>query len=361
MAEAHAELETAVRDACAAAGFQVVRVEPLAGGLSLRRFARVHTASSDTPTLVARVEAPEDPAGRPAGAAPEPPHEPIRALLEAHGLPVPRRLGGDAASGVELLEDLGDLDLAAAARAADPAERRGLYAEACGWLARLQRVEPAPGVAAFGRRLDAGLFAYKAEQLAGDGLAARGRPASQAEADCVRQAFARISETLERAPRRLAHRDYQSSNLRVRPGPPGARLGWIDLQGAFLAPPEYDLVCLLRDSYFELAPEEIDALAEGVRAELPDAPDPESFRRRFDWLTLTRKGKDYARFLFAARERNDRRFLAHLPTTARHLHAAARAAAARDAWLAPLAELVLELPEMPCERAGEGPETPCAP
>ena len=54
----------------------------------------------------------------------------------------------------------------------------------------------------------------------------------------------------------------------------------IDLQGAFLAPPEYDLVCLLRDSYVELEAEEVQEQLDRIRPELPDAPEPEGFAAR---------------------------------------------------------------------------------
>lgn len=124
----------------------------------------------------------------------------------------------------------------------------------------------------------------------------------------------------------------------------------IDLQGAFLAPPEYDLVCLLNDSYIELPEPEIAQHCAAVRPMLPDAPDAERFARRFDLLTLTRKGKDHARFLYAARERGDERFLAYAPTTVRQLRGAATRASARDPRLADLAALFHELPESPCAR-----------
>ena len=58
------------------------RVELLAGGLGSRRFLRLWTESAQPATLVARIEAPEDPAGRPPGLPPEPPLEPLRSLLE---------------------------------------------------------------------------------------------------------------------------------------------------------------------------------------------------------------------------------------------------------------------------------------
>jgi aminoglycoside/choline kinase family phosphotransferase len=325
-------------------GARAERVELLSSGLGLRRFARVRLAAGGpAASLIARVEAPEDPAGRPAGIAPEPTLEPIRALLEREGLPVPRRYGAD--DGVELLEDLGDVSLAALAPRLPAAERSALYAEACSLVPRLQRIADPGGVAAFSRRLDAAQLAYKGDLFATHGL---GREPSSAERACVRDAFARIAGIVESAPQRLAHRDFQSANLHVRETPQGRRLAMIDLQGAWLAPPEYDLVCLLRDSYVELSEAEIAQHFETTRRELPDRPDPDVAALRFALLGIARKGKDYARFLDVAARRSDRRSLAFLPTTLRHLRASARAAAARDAAFAALAELVASLPEPAC-------------
>jgi aminoglycoside/choline kinase family phosphotransferase len=344
-------LESRLRDVCHASGLEPLRIEWLPASLSLRRFARIHLRSPDGATAVARIEAPEDPAGRPAGVPPEPALEPIRALLERAGLPVPRRIGGDPAAGIELLEDVGAVSLQRAAAALAPAARADLYREAGELVPRIQAIAPEPGVAAFARSLDSALFAYKADLVVNYGLAARGRAATPAEAAVVRNAFAWIAEQCASAPQRLAHRDYQSANLFVCEGAPrGARLRMIDVQGAFLAPPEYDLVCLLRDSYVELPEDEIAAHGAAVRPALPDAPGREDFARRFDLLTLTRKGKDHARFLYAARERGDERFLAYAPATVRQLRRAAARASARDARLADLAALLHELPESPCAR-----------
>ena len=56
-------------------GVHVDAVEPLLAGIGLRRFYRV-TTSGDPSSLIARVEMPEDPAGRPTGSPPEPALEP---------------------------------------------------------------------------------------------------------------------------------------------------------------------------------------------------------------------------------------------------------------------------------------------
>ena len=123
----------------------------------------------------------------------------------------------------------------------------------------------------------------------------------------------------------------------------------LDVQGALLAPPEYDAVCLLRDSYVELpargagGPPRL-AASRGSRT-------PRTRTRsgcRFDLLTVTRKGKDHARFLYAARERGDARWLRHVPATARALRAAAPRVARRDPALADLAGWLARLPDSPC-------------
>jgi aminoglycoside/choline kinase family phosphotransferase len=342
--ECDARLRSAVREALGAA---VTRTEPIAGQLGLRRFVRVFLAGAEPATLVARIDAPEDPSGRPRDAAPEPPLEPVRAFLEKHGLPVPQRYGG--APGLELLEDLGSHSLTDAAANADPRERRALYAQACDLVPRLQALrDPGRGVAAFERQLDATLFAYKAELFARWSLPDRGHRPSAAETQVVREAFAFVATVSAQAPARFAHRDLQSANLLVVGAAAKRRIAMIDLQGAFLAPPEYDLVCLLRDSYVELPDTELREQLDRVRPRLPDAPDAETFARRFDLLTLTRKGKDHARFLAAARERGDPRFLRFVPATVRALRAAAERAAARDPRLAPLAEIIHALPETAC-------------
>jgi len=328
----------------------VKQIEPLAGGLGLRRFFRV-TTTGEPSRVIARVEAPEDPAGRPPSTPPEPSLEPLRGFLEQRGLPVPARLGGDSERGIELLEDLGPRTLASAVATASRQERVALYTEAIGLIPRLQRLEdPAGEIPAFERRLDRTLFDYKADLFARWTLPeALGRGARASETEVVRKAFRWIAAQAAAAPARLAHRDFQSHNLHLcSDGRGGERLVMIDIQGALLAPPEYDLVCLLRDSYVELPDEEIGSHLERIRPELPDRPDAEVFARRFDLLTLSRKGKDHARFVYAARSRGDARFTHHLSATVRALRSAAARVARLDRSLARLAEMVQGLPESPC-------------
>jgi N-acetylmuramate 1-kinase len=330
-------------------GVRVLRSEPISTGIGLRRFVRFHTAGSPA-TLIARIEAPEDPAGRPPGIPPEPPLEPLRSLLEAHGLPVPGRLGGDPTLGIDLLEDVGERSLEDLAAEVGPSGRTALYREVLAWIPRLQTLRDPGGVPAFERRLDRAHFRYKGALFTRWTLPeALGRPARPAEEERVGAAFECIADLLAGSPERLAHRDLQSRNIQARGGGEAApRLAMIDFQGAFLAPPEYDAVSLLRDSYVELADAEVEAHLGWLRLRLPDAPHPDTFRRRFDLLTLSRKGKDHARFLYAACARGDLRWRTYLPPTARALRAAARRLADVDPRLADLAAFLERLPGAPC-------------
>ena len=331
-------------------GLKVTCVEPLASGLGLRRFYRIHTDGTPA-TLIARVEAAEDPAGRPPGLAPEPPLEPLRTFLSDQGLPVPVRWGGVPGERIDWLEDFGDRSLADCVPEMDDRERRQIYREVLAWLPLLQgATDAARGLPTYERRLDRALLAYKGDLFARHSLPlALGREPRAEEREAVAAAFARIADEVESAPQQLAHRDLQSQNVMVRKADPGAgRLGMIDFQGAFLAPPEYDLVCLLRDSYVELPEDEIAAHLDWIVPQLPAAPDRATLQRRFDLLTLARKGKDHARFVFALETRGDERWGRYLPQTARALHTAARRVAGLDPSLERLADWIARLPERPC-------------
>ena len=326
-------------------GGDVVALEPIAAGLGTRVFMRLRLSGSSVSSAIARIEMPEDPAGRPAGVPAEPSLEPLRGFLEASGIPVPRSYA--VAGAIQLLEDVGELSLEAAWQTLGPHERRALYGEAAELVPRLQALSAPPDeIPAFGRHLDAALFAYKAKLFAEWALPlALGRAASEPERDVVREAFAWISDECERSPQRLSHRDFKAANLHVlREADAGQRLRLIDLQGAFLAPPEYDLMCLFRDSHVAVPDSEVQSQLERVRPTLPDAPDAETFARRFALLTLTRVGKDLARYLYVAQTRDDRRYLPLVPRAVFLLQHAATLAAPWHVCLERLAEIVHELP-----------------
>lgn len=321
------------RGLAATLGREVDHLESIAPGLDVRRFYRVRLVGSEAPThLIARVSpSPAD----------LPDCEPVRALLARHGLPVPGTYG--AAEGIEFLEDLGDTSLEELARQGPAEARDALYAEACALVPVIQTIQ-----SPFERRLDAQLIAQKAEKWLNWTLPhALGRKALAGERSATVRAFAFIAEICTGAPQRLAHRDFKAANLLLRAGtdnkPP--RLCMIDLQGAFLAPPEYDLVCLLRDAQVELEEDSVRNHLARVRPSLPDAPQAPTFQRRFDLITVARVAKDISHYLHAAAERGDRRYLPFVSTGLAHLKASAGRAAERDSEIDAFAELVSGLPD----------------
>ena len=294
-------------------GRRPIQVERMAAGLGRRRFLRLSFEEGRPAHLVARIEddgalpAPSSDPPPPAW-LPEPALEPIRSFLEKAGLPVPRSYGHFPDRGIDLLEDVGSRTLASA----QGSDQQRLYREACDHIVRLQALSAAPAeVPAFGRRFDHALIASKAWKWLHWTLPLLGgRPATGAERQDTERLFARLGGLVLDAPMRLSHRDFKAENLhwpaQPRPGSP-SELVLIDVQGAFLAPPEYDLVCLLDDLQLGLAPELVEACLEATRPRLPDRPDPEVFRLRFDALAVMRLCKDVSHVIHAARVRGDAR------------------------------------------------------
>ncbi|MED5262860.1 MAG: phosphotransferase [Myxococcota bacterium] len=341
------ELEAVRRLAEARLGGRVRSMVPISAGLGSRRFYRLELDAGRVSSAIARVDLPEEQAFRPEAAAPEPELEPVRQWMEDGGLPVPRGYGREG--GIDLLEDLGAQSLCDAVRNADPERRFELYRAATALVPRIQALPLHAELASSRRSLDASLIDYKAGQVIEWVLPwSLGRLARPSEAEAVRDAFRHIAEVCAEAPRRAAHRDLQSTNLMLlsRKEHGRDRLGIIDLQGAFVAPPEYDLVCLLCDAHVALSETEIAAHLSRTRPELPDAPVETDFDHRFTLLTLSRCGKDLARFRYATVQRDDPRYASLMPAAAGSVRSAALRAAPWDVRLERIANLLGSLPEV---------------
>lgn len=312
-------------------GRQVASIEGIEAGMGTRRFARLHFADGAPRTMIARSEPGANVAA--AGAAPnragatfagrielppaptwlpEPPLEPIRSFLERAGLRVPKSHGHFPELGLDLLEDVGSRNLLGASTR----ERPELYRDACALVPRLQALS-APGdeIPAFARRYDRALVdtkRWKWLHWTIPGLL--GRPANPDEIHTTGALFEAIADLLELAPRRLAHRDFKAENLHLLPTTESrAELVLIDVQGAFVAPPEYDLVCLLYDLQTDLDEALVERLFAEAVPRLPDRPDLGLARRRFDAIAVTRLCKDVSHVIHAGLVRGDRRRWHEIP------------------------------------------------
>jgi len=116
----------------------------------------------------------------------------------------------------------------------------------------------------------------------------------------------------------LCHRDYHSRNLMLHDG----SLYIIDFQDARMGPDTYDLVSLLRDSYVDLSPQQVDGLIAYFLAHKSGAaPDEDEFRRRFDLMALQRNLKALGTFGYMTTSRNNTVYIQYIPRTVAYVKA----------------------------------------
>ena len=300
-----------------ATGQPAGRVTRLPGGAGNRIYWRVEPAVGGPSAVV--MELPADPLQSEEAskheAAPELPFLNVHRYLEGLGVRVPRIYLDAHARGFVVLEDLTDRTLEAALEGGD---RRRIYAAAVDQLARLRagaEARPDPACLAWSRGFDFELYQWEFDHFLEYGMFARGSTATDAELQALRVAFAEISRELAAAPRSFTHRDYQSRNIMVLPS--GEQVV-IDFQDALQGPRQYDLVCLLRDSYVELDRPLIDELLARYCAALGIADVP-GFVAFFDLLTVQRKLKDAGRFVFIDQVKKNPGFLVHIPSSLRYV------------------------------------------
>lgn len=210
-------------------------VEPLAGDASFRRYFRVRRGDKSAMLMD----------------APPPQEDPqpfLRAAkwLDANGLRAPHILAEDAARGLVLLEDFGEVRMR---EYLDqwPDDERAVYAAAIDTLVALHRLPPGPfrdySLAEYQREAKLLVDWYcPAQNLYVDG------PGYAAAWEAV------LSPMLPRQrPGVVVMRDYHAENVMLL----GAleKQGLLDFQDALVGHPAYDLVSLLQDARRDVAPE----------------------------------------------------------------------------------------------------------
>ena len=113
----------------------------------------------------------------------------------------------------------------------------------------------------------------------------------------------------------LCHRDYHSRNLMLHDG----SLYIIDFQDARMGPDTYDLVSLLRDSYVDLTPQQVDELIAFFLALNGQSTHDEEFRRRFDLMAVQRNLKALGTFGYMTTSRNNTVYIQYIPRTLAHV------------------------------------------
>jgi len=294
-----------------------VRIEPLPGDVSPRRYARVALADGTSAILAAYPAEVRDACARFAATT---------ALLEAALVRVPRILAAGCGDGFMLVEDLGPRVLAdLSGRPWD--ELAEYFRDALREAARIARLDPA-AVAAVNPPLDRALLARELQQTWELVLAPRELLGTPAEAAALRAVLDELLDRLADDPPRPCHRDFMARNLVPLAGGAPPRVAVLDHQDLRLGPPAYDLASLLNDTLFP-PPEVEEAL---LAAAAPAAAERLRYHRAAAQRTLKAVGT-YASF---ARRGSDRhlplvpetlgRCLAHLGRTPEGEGAAARLA-----------------------------------
>jgi aminoglycoside/choline kinase family phosphotransferase len=290
-----------------------VTVEPLSGDASTRVYARVRRRDAPAQVLAVHPETFE---------IDRMPFASVARLLAAMPVPVPAILAHSGPLGILALEDLGDLTLQEHLRTAPEAERRARYLEAVSLVATMQArgaelASDAP--VPWGLAFDVDKLSFELRFFVEHFLEAhRGVALTPSERQALDVEWLALAEELAAEPRVLCHRDFHSRNLMLHRD----RLWVIDFQDARMGPDTYDLASLLRDSYVELPPPEVDALIDAFLAVRPAGPagraaatEADLFRQRFDVMALQRNLKALGTFGYQASSRHRPAYLESVPRT----------------------------------------------
>jgi len=284
---------------------RTVTVVPLTGDASDRRYFRL--LLKDSKSIVLALHAgPIDFHAMPFVA--------IAKLLSEVPVPVPKILYHSDPLGVLALEDLGDVTLQAHLGAATASEHAALYRQAVTFIARMQQrgealksdAYPPYRVAFDVEKLTWELDFFAKHYL----LGYKGVTPTDSQREALRAEGAAIVTELAAETRVLCHRDYHSRNLMLHDG----SLYIIDFQDARMGPDTYDLVSLLRDSYVDLTPQQVDELIAFFLA-LKGGRDEAEFRRRFDLMALQRNLKALGTFGYMTTSRNNTVYIQYIPRT----------------------------------------------
>lgn len=255
---------------------EVIRLEPITGDASFRRYFRFSTAQRsyilmDAPT-------PAEDCSRFVATQ--------QAFAEA-GLQVPQIIAQDLQQGVLLLSDLGDtLLLSRLTKDSVTA----FYRQAFSLLTQVRTISAttAGPLPAFDQA-----FLLREMQIFIDWFVLQHLQLTinEQEQAMLQRHFLWLAESALQQPQAGMHRDYHSRNLMVQPG---ERLAVIDFQDVVIGPVTYDAVSLLKDCYIKWPSELVQALSHEFYQELLSQDElsadvsPEQFRQWFDWMGLQR-------------------------------------------------------------------------
>lgn len=261
-----------------------LRIEPLAGDASFRRYARIYTQSLDSAQAQSQantfmlMDAPPDKED-------SQPFVEIANWLDQHQVRVPHIIAKDLQQGFILLEDFGDTLLS---QVLTPETVDQYYQQAMDQLLQLQAIPvndtPLPPYSHDKLMQEMSLFDdWFIRQYLNINLTA-------AEQQLLTDTYTLLANTALAQPQVVVHRDYHSRNLMLLSQQ--NTLGIIDFQDALIGAYTYDLISILRDAYVRWSPAQVKQWMQYFWQHLPASQTTDKtltdFAREFDFMAAQR-------------------------------------------------------------------------
>lgn len=251
-------------------GLDEVRLEPVSGDASFRRYFRFHDGLRSVILMDAPPEK-EDSA----------PFVDIAHRLDSAGLNAPSILSFDLEKGFGLLEDFGDTLYR---ELINENTVDAIFPELFGLLDGMARRVDTHGLPDYSAEaLLAELDLFKSWYLETH----RQRPMSGREQIIWDETCSQLVESAQDQPQVFVHKDFHSCNLLETPAGPGI----IDFQDGLRGPVSYDLASLIWDRYVAWPRPRLEAWMSAAHAMLPVGGTREEWIRCCDWMGLQRNLK----------------------------------------------------------------------
>ncbi len=254
-----------------ALGRESLRIEPLAGDASFRRYFRLRDGAEHWVLMDA-----------PPGKEDLHPFIEVAHKLSAGGVTVPAVLAEDHEQGFLILDDLGDVLLR---DRLSPETASHWFPDLLDLLRRLAQDISCDGLPNYDRsRLQQDLELFPEWYLGRH----KGIQLSCGQLDLWEDLATRLLLSAEAQPQVFVHRDFHSCNLLVQPED---RLAVIDFQDAVRGPLSYDLASLLWDRYIAWPRPQLEGWMEELRLQVAPNRSRDQWVREVDWMGLQRNLK----------------------------------------------------------------------
>jgi aminoglycoside/choline kinase family phosphotransferase len=275
-----------------------INITPIEKGGSDRKFYRVRCSPDQTIILVKyNLEREENRH-----------YVQIAEFLAEHDIRAPKIYFHDPAEGLIWIEDLGERDLFGY-REESWLVRRAFYESALDEVAKLHRLPEEICVnvkASLPAEFNAALYQWEQNYFFENCLGRYFKIDNRKLAALVTlPALREIAQRLDRLPRNLVHRDFQSQNIIVRNG----HAYLIDFQGMRPGLAEYDLASLLYDPYVDLSEAERGELIEYYCGGQP----PNDFEKTLRLCAMQRLMQALGAYGFLGLVKGHTQFLQHIP------------------------------------------------